>query len=47
MRYVIGYNSQIHKYVLLNPEWEVIAEFELARDLFKFCDENGYDYVIL
>lgn len=47
MRYIIGYNSQIHKYVLLNPDWEFVAEFEFAEDLFEYCDSRGYEYTIL
>ena len=47
MRYFVGYNSQIHKYVLLDPDLEFVKEFELAKDLFEYCDEQGYDYAIL
>lgn len=45
--YLIGYNSQIHKYVLMNPDWEVVGEFEFAKDLLAYCDEHGYTYTIL
>ena len=47
MRYIIGYNSKIHKYVLMDYEFNFIAEFEFARDVFQFCEEHGYDYTIL
>jgi hypothetical protein len=47
MRYFVGYNSQIHKYVLLDNELKWVAEFEWAKDLFEYCDERGYEYVIL
>lgn len=46
-RYFVGYNSQIHKYVLLDPMLDVVAEFEWSKDLFDYCDKNGYKYVIL
>lgn len=47
MQYFIGYNSQIHKYVLLDSNLEFVAEFEWVKDLFNYCDEKGYEYVIL
>jgi hypothetical protein len=47
MTYFIGYNSQIHKYVLLDYELEWVAEFEYAKDLFEYCDSRGYKYTIL
>jgi hypothetical protein len=47
MHYFVGYNSQIHKYVLLDYDLNWIAEFEWARDLFDYCDQNNYKYAIL
>lgn len=47
MRYIIGYNSQIHKYVLMSPDWKWIGEFELAKDVFQYCEDHGYEYAIL
>ena len=47
MKYFVGYNSQIHKYVLLDNNLEWVAEFEWAKDLFEYCDSHGYQYVIL
>lgn len=47
MRYFVGYNSQIHKYILLDHDLKWVAEFEWAKDLFEYCESNGYEYVIL
>lgn len=47
MPYFIGYNSQIHKYVLMDYDFNNVGEFESAKDLFEYCENNGYKYTFL